>query len=298
MTDKPSAALQQSHLFFFRPPVAAPRTQVFAALTEPAQLIRYLGEAKVDLRKDGVLKWTDTFGGLPVGGAIQDFMPPEGFDVQDEATGGHFAYRLTERLGRTIVDVRYYSATPQPRETLDRLAIRTAWQLAALKTFLETGEKLDPEAWQATRPKGAHGQRVLRRSDLTWEPSGYPDDPEDMGQSADLTRRMGATQMGADIQRLLPGQRSCRNHAETDEEEAFLMLTGTCKVEIEGAVHPLSAGDFVLTYPGDAHFFFNDSDAPCEILMFGGPDLPEDGAVYPQGKDLGWRERVGLEVPD
>lgn len=279
-------------LISFRPPIKAARTQVFAALTELAHLARYLGDTDADMRKSGFIRWTDPFGGLPVHGEILEFLPGEGFVVRDADTGGLFAYRLVERLGRTAVDARFYSEAPQPREVLDRIARRTAWQLAALKHYLERGERLDAEAWLAAQPRPAHGPRVLRRSELVFEPSAYPDDPETTGEYASLTRPLAATQMGADILRLQPGERNCRNHAETDEEEAFLVLSGRCKVEVEGKVHALETGDFVLTFPGDAHFFFNDSDAPCEILGFGGPDKLLGGAVYPQGKDAGWRDRV------
>jgi len=92
--------------------------------------------------------------------------------------------------------------------------------------------------------------------------------------------------------RLQPGQRSTRYHAEDQEEEAFYIVSGRMNLELEGEVHRLGPGDFVLTFPGDAHQFWNDHAEPSEFLAFGGPDLETNCTVYPFGKDPTWHERT------
>ncbi|MBM3270957.1 MAG: cupin domain-containing protein, partial [Candidatus Sericytochromatia bacterium] len=201
--------------------------------------------------------------------------------------------KLVAKEERTAVSVRFYAASAQPRQVLDLLTRRIGWYLANAKAHVETGASLDFQAWSAARPAAPDTPRIVRRNDLRWQPSAYPDDPEVMGEYAQLTRQIGCRQLGADVHRLQPGQRSCRDHAETGEEEAFYVLSGSCKAEVEGVVHALAAGDFLLTFPGEAHFFFNDSAEPCEILMFGGPDLRDEGATFPHGRDARWRERTG-----
>ncbi len=288
-----STAVEQSYLVFFRPSIRATRSVVFAALTDAGHLRAAFGKADADLRSGGFIRWHDAFEGGLVGGSLLEWTPSESFVLAHEPSGGYFEFKFLQQEGRTVVDVRFFATGQQPRPQLDLLARRTAWFLANVKAHLETGKALDPEAWGLARPAAQDLPRVVRKSDLQWESAGYPDDPEVMGDYANLTRRVGARQIGADIHRLPPGHRSCRYHAETGEEEAFFVVSGRCKAEIEGVVHELAAGDFLLTFPGDAHFFFNDSAEPCEILMFGGPDLPHEGAVYPLGRDSHWRERTG-----
>lgn len=268
-----TAPLASPYLFFFRPSVNAPVGRVFSALT---------GQRAY----------------LP--GTPHEVVPDEGFEVHVPEHDGSFQYKLLSRGDRTIVDVKFFSRNPVAREKLDRMAAKTAWTLAALKADLEHGTRLSWEEWARTRPSPPATARIVRRSDFVWEASVYPDDPEPMGDFASLTKPVGATQIGADISRLLPGQRSTRLHCETDEEEAFLILSGRCHVEIEGEVHVLETGDFVFTFPGDAHFFWNDFDDPCEFLGFGGADLAHNGAIYQHGKDLDWRTRLdllGAETP-
>ncbi|MDB5095951.1 MAG: cupin protein [Cyanobacteria bacterium RYN_339] len=180
------------------------------------------------------------------------------------------------------------------RPALDALARQTCELFEALEARLGAApNNLLPPAWPAVYEAPGTPPRVLRRADYAWKVARYDDLPDDtMGEYASLTRPLGVTQFGADVHRLMPGERNCRNHSELHEQEAFLVLSGTCHLEVEGQVVELGTGDIGVTFPGEEHHFFNGSAAPCEVLTFGGPDLFASGATYPHGTDAGWRERL------
>jgi uncharacterized cupin superfamily protein len=75
-------------------------------------------------------------------------------------------------------------------------------------------------------------------------------------------------QLGLALNVLEPGEPSCLYHSESQQED-FLVLTGECKVLVEGGERLLGPWDFVHCPAGTEHVFVGAGDGPCAILMVG-----------------------------
>jgi uncharacterized cupin superfamily protein len=75
-------------------------------------------------------------------------------------------------------------------------------------------------------------------------------------------------QLGVTLAVLEPGKPSGLYHAESAQED-FLVLHGSCELEIEGERRLLRAWDFVHCPPGTAHRFVGAGEEPCVLLMVG-----------------------------
>jgi uncharacterized cupin superfamily protein len=76
------------------------------------------------------------------------------------------------------------------------------------------------------------------------------------------------SQLGICIHVLEPGEPNGLYHAETDQED-FLVLSGECRLLVEGEERLLRAWDFFHSASGTEHIFVGAGDAPCAILMAG-----------------------------
>lgn len=74
--------------------------------------------------------------------------------------------------------------------------------------------------------------------------------------------------IGIGIKVIEPDQPACRYHRENAQED-FLVLSGRCRVLIDGQERELRAWDFVHCPPGVDHVFIGAGDGPCAILMIG-----------------------------
>ena len=75
-------------------------------------------------------------------------------------------------------------------------------------------------------------------------------------------------QLGLALNVLEPGEPSCLYHSESQQED-FLVLSGECKVLVEGEERLLGPWDFVHCPAGTEHVFVGAGDGPCAILMVG-----------------------------
>jgi uncharacterized cupin superfamily protein len=98
-------------------------------------------------------------------------------------------------------------------------------------------------------------------------------------------------QLGFNIGVLRPGQAACMYHGE-DEQEDFLLLSGECRLVIEGQERPLRQWDFVHCPAWTEHVFVGAGDGPCAILAVG--TRSGGGVVYPRS-ELALRHRAGVE---
>ena len=98
-------------------------------------------------------------------------------------------------------------------------------------------------------------------------------------------------QLGVNIGVLSPGQPACFYHGE-DNEEDFLVLSGECRLLIEGEERALRQWDFVHCPPWAEHVFVGAGDGPCAILAVGARQ--GDGVVYPRS-ELALRYAAGVE---
>ncbi|HUH80926.1 MAG TPA: cupin domain-containing protein [Solirubrobacteraceae bacterium] len=74
--------------------------------------------------------------------------------------------------------------------------------------------------------------------------------------------------LGVNIQVMEPGQPNCRYHSEPVQED-FLVLSGECRVILDGEERPLRQWDFVHCPAGTEHVFVGAGDGPCAVLMIG-----------------------------
>jgi quercetin dioxygenase-like cupin family protein len=74
-------------------------------------------------------------------------------------------------------------------------------------------------------------------------------------------------QLGINVTVLEPGQ-TTTYHAESSQE-AFLVLSGECRLLVEGEERLLQPWDFFHSPPWTEHAFVGAGDGPCMILMAG-----------------------------
>lgn len=86
-------------------------------------------------------------------------------------------------------------------------------------------------------------------------------------------------QIGVNIHIVAPRQPACLYHRENQQED-FLVLSGTCRVLIDEQDIPLKTWDFVHCEPGVNHVFVGGDNGPCAILMIGARS-PNKELTYP-----------------
>jgi uncharacterized cupin superfamily protein len=75
-------------------------------------------------------------------------------------------------------------------------------------------------------------------------------------------------QLGINLSVLEPGQPNCLYHAES-QQEGFLVLSGECRLLVEGQERLLRPWDFFHCPAGTEHVFVGAGDGPCVILATG-----------------------------
>ena len=75
-------------------------------------------------------------------------------------------------------------------------------------------------------------------------------------------------QFGINLRVLAPGEPNCLSHSES-QQEAFLVLSGECRLLVDGGERHLRAWDFFHCPAGTEHVFVGAGDGPCVILMAG-----------------------------
>jgi uncharacterized cupin superfamily protein len=98
--------------------------------------------------------------------------------------------------------------------------------------------------------------------------------------------------LGVNIHVVQPGQPACKYHRESSQE-AFLVLSGECRLLVDGQERLLKAWDFVNCAPGTDHVFVGAGTGPCAILMIGAR-IPGETITYPVSE---LADRYGAGVP-
>lgn len=93
------------------------------------------------------------------------------------------------------------------------------------------------------------------------------------------SREHAFPQVGINLSVVEPGESNCLYHSES-QQEAFLVLSGECKLLVEGEERPLAPWDFVHCPAGVEHVFVGSGDGPCTILMAGARTKDEQ-LLYP-----------------
>ena len=107
------------------------------------------------------------------------------------------------------------------------------------------------------------GYRALHAADAFWRPSNQM-----KVLNTDLAKQLEATDLGARLWRLAPGQASTR-HRHFNETELYVVLEGTGRIRVGDdllTLEPLSA---LLVEPSTVRQIFNDTDADALWLVAG-----------------------------
>jgi uncharacterized cupin superfamily protein len=75
-------------------------------------------------------------------------------------------------------------------------------------------------------------------------------------------------QLGINLSVLQPGESNALYHSES-QQEAFLVLSGECRLLAEGVERLLRPWDFFHSPAGTEHIFVGAGDGPCVIVMVG-----------------------------
>ena len=100
-------------------------------------------------------------------------------------------------------------------------------------------------------------------------------------------------QFGINVSVLEPGRPNCLYHSE-DAQEAFLVLSGECKLLVEGSERELKTWDFFHCPPGVEHVFVGAGDGPCVVLMVGARS--EDEKLFYPVSELAQRYDASAEA--
>jgi uncharacterized cupin superfamily protein len=116
--------------------------------------------------------------------------------------------------------------------------------------------------------------------------------------SAQLARGTAAQQLGASVDLLPPGKRSCPYHLHHAREEMFIVVQGSGTLRVAGELLPIAAGDvmFLPAGPEYPHQIINTSDAPLQYLSISTMQTPEI-SEYPDSNKHGvWVDRGATVV--
>ncbi|HEY6731757.1 MAG TPA: cupin domain-containing protein [Solirubrobacterales bacterium] len=107
--------------------------------------------------------------------------------------------------------------------------------------------------------------RLLRADDAFWRRSNQM-----QTWNTDLGKQLEASQMGARMWRLEPGQASTK-HRHFTQEELYVLLEGEGRVRVGDEVLTLAPLDSLLVDPDTDRQLFNDTDADQLWLVVGAP---------------------------
>ena len=93
------------------------------------------------------------------------------------------------------------------------------------------------------------------------------------------SRQASFPQLGINLSVLEPGQPNCLYHSES-QQEAFLVLSGECRLLVDGAERLLGPWDFFHCPAGTEHVFVGAGEGPCVILM-AGARTEDEQLLYP-----------------
>ena len=125
--------------------------------------------------------------------------------------------------------------------------------------------------------------RLLRSGDAYWRRSNQM-----ATLNTDLAKQLEASELGARLWRLEPGQASTR-HKHGKTEELYLLLEGTGRVRIgDGEPLTLAPLDSFLVEPSTVRQLFNDTDADQLWLVVGAPPEAVTSTLEMSEEQLRW----------
>ncbi len=102
-------------------------------------------------------------------------------------------------------------------------------------------------------------------------------DPLYESDAARLGTDTAAQKLGASVDIVAPGKRSCPYHFHYAQEEMFVILDGQGTLRVAGEMLPIRSGDVIFIPPGPEypHQIINTSDAPLKYLSISTRETPE-----------------------
>lgn len=102
-------------------------------------------------------------------------------------------------------------------------------------------------------------------------------DPLYQSQAARLGAGTAAQKLGASVDIVAPGKRSCPYHFHYTQEEMFVVIEGQGTLRVAGQMLPIKTGDVVFIPPGPEypHQIINTSHAPLKYLSISTRETPE-----------------------
>ncbi len=97
-----------------------------------------------------------------------------------------------------------------------------------------------------------------------------------------LGKAAGSNKIYVNIDHIKPNHYSSKYHSHSEQEEFFIILSGSGILRMNDIEYEVIKGDFVAKTAGDgnAHQFFNDGDEILEIMDIGTVET-EDICFYP-----------------
>jgi uncharacterized cupin superfamily protein len=97
-----------------------------------------------------------------------------------------------------------------------------------------------------------------------------------------------ARKLGASIDTVAPGKRSCPYHFHYAQEEMFVVIDGAGSLRVAGEMLPIKTGDviFIPAGPDYPHQIINTSDRPLKYLSISTRESPEVCEYPDSGKYL------------
>ncbi|MDQ3381882.1 MAG: cupin domain-containing protein [Actinomycetota bacterium] len=112
------------------------------------------------------------------------------------------------------------------------------------------------------------GWFVVNVRDAEWLTSENGGKQPSGSECAFESRKFEFPQFGIRLHVLEPGEPNGLYHSE-NQQEAFLVLSGECRLLVEGVERLLRPWDFFHSPAGTEHIFVGTGDRPCVILMAG-----------------------------
>jgi quercetin dioxygenase-like cupin family protein len=124
--------------------------------------------------------------------------------------------------------------------------------------------------------------RRLAASEAFWRPSNQ------MGiDNTDLAKQLEASQLGARLWRLAPGQASTK-HRHPRQEELYVLIEGEGRMRVDDDLLTLAVLDAVLVEPGSVRQVFNDTGAGALWLVVGAPREDVTSTLEMSEEQLEW----------
>ncbi len=117
------------------------------------------------------------------------------------------------------------------------------------------------------------GWFVVNVRDAQWLTSEKGDKQPSGSECSFESRKVEFPQLGIRLHVLEPGEPNGLYHAENQQED-FLVLSGECRLLVEGGERILHTWDFFHAPAGTEHIFVGAGDEPCAILMAGARSAP------------------------